>query len=604
MFLFFLSILSQNVLAKDWPEISKPLSPSHDGRGDSAIIISIADYDKIPDISNAEENARDWYVWLINTKGLSPSRVSLIENEFATKENIIATTKKTSQNALVGGKVWYIFIGYGVVSSNGTDRILIGSDTRPTIQSLYSRGISQREIVSILESGKQKETIAVIDAVFDGADSNGDQIVPGTQPLIPSVPFKTSKVAMINSKTRIELEGLERPALSYLILGGLRGWADQNKDSKVSIREAASYASKVILKGSSENIRKTQMEQDWAKVSTFAARQDEFAKEALRAFIETYPDSNQSEGARRILEAQSAPKTPTSKYRMQRVEIKAKYRVKNLKVSSGEFTMGSPITQEGRKPDEKMHDVVLSYSFYIGEAEVTQGMWKEIMGFNPAITNGKFWDGKKQGDCIQHSGVSLINDNYPAICVSWVDAAKFANAMSKKEGLEECYVIKRTSVHWVKGIGCKGYRLPTEAEWEYVAKAGTNSVWSGTSLKSNLCQYANISDVSSMHKTGRKTDVACSDKAPVLAEVRSYRPNTWMVHDMTGNVWEWVWDVYGEYPEEEITDPTGGVGGNTHVFRGGSWVFESNDARVTNRVRFDKNGRFTDLGVRLVRTAE
>jgi formylglycine-generating enzyme required for sulfatase activity len=103
---------------------------------------------------------------------------------------------------------------------------------------------------------------------------------------------------------------------------------------------------------------------------------------------------------------------------------------------------------------------------------------------------------------------------------------------------------------------------------------------------------------------GRKTDVACSDKNPGLAEVRSYRPNVWMVHDMSGNVWEWVWDVYGEYPEEEITDPTGGVGGNTHVFRGGSWVFESNDARVTNRVRFDKNGRFTDLGVRLVRTAE
>ena len=604
MFLFLLSLFSQNALANEWPEISKPLPPQYDGRSDSAVIISISDYDKIPDIPNADVNARDWYTWLIKTKGLSPSRVHLIENEFATKENILTTTKKVSRGSISGGKVWYIFIGYGAMSSDGTDRILIGSDTRPTTQSLYSRGISQREIVSILESGKHRETIAVIDAVFDGSDSSGEQIVPGTQPLVPPVPFRTSRVAMVNSKTRIELGGLQRPALSYLILDGLRGSADTNQDSKVSISEAASYASKIIATGSSKEMRRKKIEQDWAKVSTFAARQDEFAKEALRAFIEAYPDSNQAEGARKILKAQSAPKTLTSKYRMQRVEIKAKYKIKNLKISSGEFIMGSPITQEGRKPDERMHDVVLSYSFYIGEAEVTQGLWKEVMGFNPAITNGKFWDGQKQGDCIQHSGVSLINDNYPAICVSWVDAAKFANAMSKKEGLEECYVIKKTSVHWVKGIDCKGYRLPTEAEWEYVAKAGTNSVWAGTSLKSNLCQYANISDVSSLHKTGRKTDVACSDKAPALAEVRSYRPNIWMVHDMTGNVWEWTWDVYGEYPEEEITDPTGGVGGSTHVFRGGSWVFQSSDARVANRVRFDKNGRFTDLGVRLVRTAE
>ena len=178
MFLFFLSILSQNVFAKEWPEISKPLPPSYDGRGDSALIISIEDYDKIPDIPNAGQNATDWYTWLIETKGLSSSRVHLIENEFATKENILETTKKVSKHALAGGKVWYIFIGYGAISSNGSDRILIGSDTRPTIQSLYSRGISQREIVTILESGHQKETISVIDAVFDGADSNGDQIVP------------------------------------------------------------------------------------------------------------------------------------------------------------------------------------------------------------------------------------------------------------------------------------------------------------------------------------------------------------------------------------------------------------------------------------------
>ena len=546
MFLFFLSLFVQNVSARDWPEISKPLPPSYDGRGDSAIIISIADYDKIPDIPNANKNSKDWYTWLTKTKGLSPSRVHLIENEFATKENIISTTKKVSKTAVAGGKVWYVFIGYGTISSNGRDRILIGSDSRPNIQSIYERGISQREIVTILETGRQTKTIAIIDANFDGTDSSGEQIVQGMMPLVPPVPFKTSKVTLVNSNTKVQLEGLQRPAWSYLILGSLRGWADANRDSKVSVEEAIAYTGKIYKGAQTKNIKRSQIEQDWAKVSAFAARQDEFAKEALKAFIEAYPDSNQAEGARRILEAQSIPKTPTSKYKMQRVEIRAKYKIKNIKVSSGEFTMGSPITQEGRKPDEKMHDVILSYSFYIGEAEVTQGMWKEIMGFNPAITNGKFWDGKKQGDCIQHSGVSLINDNYPAICISWVDAAKFANAMSKKEGFEECYVIKKTSVHWVKGIDCKGYRLPTEAEWEYVAKAGTNSVWAGTSLKSNLCQYANISDVSSLHKMGRKTDVACSDKNPGLAEVRSYRPNVWLVHAMSGNVWEWVWDVYGE----------------------------------------------------------
>ena len=148
MFLFLLSLFSQNALANEWPEISKPLPPQYDGRSDSAVIISISDYDKIPDIPNADVNARDWYTWLIKTKGLSPSRVHLIENEFATKENILTTTKKVSRGSISGGKVWYIFIGYGAMSSDGTDRILIGSDTRPTTQSLYSRGISQRNRIN------------------------------------------------------------------------------------------------------------------------------------------------------------------------------------------------------------------------------------------------------------------------------------------------------------------------------------------------------------------------------------------------------------------------------------------------------------------------
>jgi formylglycine-generating enzyme required for sulfatase activity len=274
------------------------------------------------------------------------------------------------------------------------------------------------------------------------------------------------------------------------------------------------------------------------------------------------------------------------------------------KIPSGEFVMGSPEAQEGRNKDENLHDVTITRSFYIGKTEVTQGLYRAIMGDNPAVTGSKYWEGLERGECSEYQGASLVGENYPVMCVSWLDALKFANAMSRQDGLEECYVIRDNIAQWPKGLDCTGYRLPTESEWEYAARGGQEGmIWAGTSSKTSFCRYGNVADSSAVSRfQGWGTDLSCNDGSPSLAAVGSYAPNKFGLYDMSGNVWEWVWDIYGQYPTPTVVDPIGPNAGQKRVFRGGSWVFQAQNARVASRVQFEPKGRFSDLGFRLVRT--
>ncbi|MDX9791532.1 MAG: SUMF1/EgtB/PvdO family nonheme iron enzyme, partial [Candidatus Kapabacteria bacterium] len=157
------------------------------------------------------------------------------------------------------------------------------------------------------------------------------------------------------------------------------------------------------------------------------------------------------------------------------------------------------------------------------------------------------------------TGIELPVEN-----VTWINAVQFCNELSKLNGLEEVYTI--TGVDAVADFSKNGWRLPTEAEWEYACKAGTNGDFAGSGIIGEMAWYGDNSGLK-MHPPGRKN------------------PNQFGLYDMHGNVWEWCWDYYDpDYYSEGMTiDPVGPSNGERRVLRGGSWNDGMNFLRSSNR---------------------
>jgi formylglycine-generating enzyme required for sulfatase activity len=227
-----------------------------------------------------------------------------------------------------------------------------------------------------------------------------------------------------------------------------------------------------------------------------------------------------------------------------------------VRIAPGTFVMGSPESEEGRFDNESQHSVTITRAFCMKATEVTQGEWQAVMGSNPS----------KFANC---------GANCPVEQVNWDDAVGYANALSRREGLPECYAGSTFT-----GLTCTGYRLPTEAEWEYAARAGTTAA-----------NYGNIDTVAwYTANSGAATH-------PVVQK----QPSAFGLYDMLGNVWEWTGDHPGEYADA-VTDPTGPATGSYRVFRGGSWYTAARHARAALRGNDAPGTRDFVLGFRLSRT--
>jgi len=212
-------------------------------------------------------------------------------------------------------------------------------------------------------------------------------------------------------------------------------------------------------------------------------------------------------------------------------------------IPAGKFKMGSPAFEKGRDADETQHEVTLTKPYYMGKYEVTQEQWESVMGDNPSETKGA---------------------KLPVTDVSWEDCQKFIKKLNAKTD--------------------GGYRLPTEAEWEYACRAGTTTAYSfGANITPKDANYRDS-------KIGK----------PVA--VGSYKPNAFGLYDMHGNVWEWCEDWYGDYPEGAVTDPKGPAKDVSRVLRVGSFSDLESSARSSNRYSGAPTGRVDLLGFRLART--
>ena len=250
-------------------------------------------------------------------------------------------------------------------------------------------------------------------------------------------------------------------------------------------------------------------------------------------------------------------------------------------VEPGSFMMGSSASESGRDKDEKQHRVTLSKGFYMQSTEVTIGQWRRFVsdtGFQSEaelqgwawIYNGKKWEQKK-GYYWDKTGFSQ-NDNQPVTCVSWNDVQKYMGWLNRKEGTNR-------------------YRLPTEAEWEYAARAGSTTAFANGRITELKCGHDSNLDAMGWY---------CGNSNKQTHPVAQKQPNDWGLYDMHGNVWEWCQDWYDkDYPTGNVTDPTGPSSGSGRVGRGGSWSSGAGGCRSALRSGSRPDARSSVLGFRL-----
>ena len=246
-------------------------------------------------------------------------------------------------------------------------------------------------------------------------------------------------------------------------------------------------------------------------------------------------------------------------------------------VKSGSFVMGSAPDEPGRSPIEKQHPVKISYNYFISRYEVTQKQWEDLMGSTVSAQRNKAnpkW--KLFGEGPDH----------PMYYISWYEAIEFCNRMSKANGLTPCYSGSGENIKC--NFDASGYRLPTEAEWEYAARGGHLSkgyMYSGSD---------DVNSVAWQKNTG-------GDK---IYPVGQKDPNELGLFDMSGNVYEWCWDFFEPFTDSSKADPVGAASGEKRVMKGGSWGVGAYNSRSGYRQEFDPAFRSHSVGMRLVTRQE
>ena len=622
--------MEMSVQAVEWPSIEQSTYQSTLGENDRVVLISLEEYKNLEDVRNASKNAAEWHTYFTQTLGVPNSHVVLLENANASRSKILASLEKSAKKLSKKGKLWVVYIGHGITTFDTEQAAILPYYTENTAKDFYKSSISMTEIATATKPALES-SVFIFDCSFNGLDRYGNALsdnFPKQEGVVPFIdPASTVLSVGKSGEYAPLLEDNFRPAFSFLLLGGLRGWADFDKNGWVTLTEATDYADIVLQEQSTSiqgRLRKQKINEakeegpslvreriasnaqdpmaslegmvsnsvsldallkelsqqrsyemiiekeiadqvsgirqeatkHWLQVKSFAEqRTDDPARVAVYAFVRKYEDTTvEVQGKTYEVEI---PEVGLAYKLLARLSTPKIQGVEFTWIRPGSFVMGNS-TEEAGPP----HLVKISKSFYMSKTEVTQDLYQFIVNENPSAVQGEL---------------------YPVTNVSWLDAVKFANALSVYEGLEDCYTISNDQVTMPMGTDCLGYRLPTEAEWEYAAKAGNNFVYAGGDKVKKLAWSAENSG-NEIQFVGLKV------------------PNAWGLHDMSGNAWEWVWDRYASYDISDTSNPLGAISGEYRVRRGGSATDPVEMMRIDYRNQGAGNYKSPYQSFRLVRT--
>ena len=272
-------------------------------------------------------------------------------------------------------------------------------------------------------------------------------------------------------------------------------------------------------------------------------------------------------------------------------------------IPAGEFMMGSPENELGRAKGSEgpLHKVRITKPFYMGACEVTQGQWTKVMGTTLDDLSDKKWKNRPP-----------VGPNLPMYWVSWFDALAFCNKLSEKDGRKPYY--KLTNIKFenygngaldkadVEILGGNGYRLPTEAQWEYACRAGTKTALnSGKDLTSAEKPCANLNEVA--WYGGNTKDLP---KEKTIQPAGTKKPNAWGLYDMHGSLLEWCVDEFNAkfYEKSPVDDPlntpSAKIRDTAAAVRGGCFYSQPSGCRSAWRRQNHTCGRYAHMGFRVV----
>jgi formylglycine-generating enzyme required for sulfatase activity len=533
--------------------VGKPIEAQRPARGESyALLVGVREYDpaelrglKFPeaDIDGLAETLRGAGYRPENLKVMTQTLGATRTRFLPTGANIRRELGLMLKPLEPADRVLVALAGHGVQFRDGDEAYYCPADARLNDRSSL---IPLSEFHRALEGCGAGFKLLLVDACRNdpltavSRDAAGRAVVDLPSLSRPILRKPPGGVAAFFSCSPGEI-AFENPELKHgvffhFIIKGLEGDADADADGKVDLDELSAFTKKRVFRF----------------VDTTYGRE------------QTPELDNRTRGSVAIVDRSRVevrdippPRPPAEKVITNSIGMKLTL------IPAGEFLMGSPDSDTDAGTTEKpQHRVRITRPFYLGVHEVTQGQYRAVTGQDPSSFKG--------------------SDDLPVEKVSWHDAIAFCNTLSEREGLKPYYQF---------GTGAKsggdGYRLPTEAEWEYACRAGTTKRYSFGDDAARLGEY-DWFDGNSQQKTHA---------------VGQKRPNAFGLYDMHGNVWEWCWDGYqaNYYKEAPEADPSGPLQASARVIRGGSWIRNPRDCRSAFRDRFTPGNRFSDLGFRLAR---
>ena len=529
-----------------WPNLTAPADLVGGGEQDAAVVVGLERYAFVSEIPGAKANAKAWYEYFTETRGIPPENVTLLTDEDGAKEQILEAARRAAGRAGKGGTLWFVFVGHGAPSADGKDGLLVGMDARQTAESLQTRSIRRGELLELLRASRAATVAVVLDACFSGRGQDGAALAPGLQPLVavvaqaPRDPRMVVLTAAKGDQFAGALPGTNRPAFSYLVLGGLRGWALCGRKGAVTAGALWRYATNALdatLRG-----RKQEPDLIGSRGTVFGPSAGENCPNLAHLAEET------SAGAEEP--ARKAAPGP------------GKAGIKWVKIPAGTFMMGSNV-----KTDETPVHPVSVKAFELAKSPVTFRQYKtcvEAGACTPAHT--------ADGQCLVWNGVSwdrgilpprFLGDDQPAICVDWGQAVTFAS--------------------WVGG------RIPTEAEWEYAARSAGQDFRYPWGNEPATCERAVIGDGCGRNATW-----------PVCSKPKGNTKQG--LCDMAGNVWQWVSDRYHRSYDGAPADGSAWTDPRAYqVLRGGAWINTPDEVRSANRYGYDPGYRIYYPGLRPAR---